>query len=91
MARFFWDPMLVEFHELFDECEEGIPVECLSMDWLARVRRALNGVSYRESEPGGTRVHTFHIHVGSKERYFPALISVRLHALKKCLGIVQNA
>jgi hypothetical protein len=91
MARFLWDPMLVEFNELFDECEESIPVECLSMDWLTRVRRVLKDVSYRKSDPGGTRVHTFHVHVGSEERYFTALISVRLHTLKKCLGIVQNA
>ena len=46
--------------------------------------------SYRESDPGGARVHTFHIHIGSEERHFAVFITVRLHTLEKCLGIVQD-
>jgi len=32
MARFLWDPTLINFHELFDEGEERFPIECLPTD-----------------------------------------------------------
>lgn len=82
--------MLIEFHELFDESEKPIPIKFLSTNGLAEVQVALEGIIHRKSEPGGACVHSFHIHVGSEERYFAVFISVRLHALEKCLGIVQN-
>jgi len=90
MARFLWYPMLIEFHELFDETEKRIPVESLSTNGLAKVQVYLEVVIYRESEPRGACVHAFHIHVGSEERYFTVFISVRLHTLEECLGVVQN-
>jgi len=91
MAWFLWNPTLIEFHKLFDEGEKRISVECLSTNGLAKVQVAPKGISYRESKPGGARIHTFHIHVGSEECYFVVLVSVRLHTLEKCLGIMQNA
>jgi len=90
MARFLRNPVLIEFHEVFDEGEKRIPIEPLSVDWLVKVQAALEGVIYRESKPRSTCVHAFHIHVGSEERYFTVFISVRLHALEKRLSIVQN-
>jgi len=82
--------MFINFHELLDESEEGISVECLPRDGSTstKVQVALNGTSYRESEPGGARVHTLHIHVRSEERYFTVFVSIRLHTLEKCLCIV---
>jgi len=82
--------MFINFHELFNEGEERIPVECLPRNGSTKVRVALEGISYRKSKPGGTRVHALHIHVGSEERYFTVFIAVRLHTLEQCLGIVQD-
>jgi hypothetical protein len=48
------------------------------------------GVSYWKGKSGGARVHTLHIHFRPEERYFAVFISVGLHALEKCLCIMQN-
>ena len=82
--------MFIDFHELFNEGEECIPVECLPRSGSTEVQATLEEINYRESNSGGTRVHTLHIHVGSEERYFTVFISVRLHTLEKGLGIMQN-
>ena len=83
MARFFRDPMFLNFHELLNKGEKRIPVERLSVNGLAKARVVFKDMSYRESNPGGARVHTLHIHVGSEERYFAIFITVRLHTLEK--------
>ena len=90
MARLLWNPMFIDFHELFNEGEERVTVECLPTDESTEDQVVLEGINYRESKSGGARVHTLHIHVGSEERYFTVFISVRLHTLEECLGIVQN-
>jgi len=61
-----------------------------SEKWVKNVQVALKGINYRESNPGGARVHALHIHVGSEERHFTVFISVCLHPLEQRLGIVQN-
>jgi len=80
--------MLIDFHELFNESEERIPVECLPRKGSTKVQVALEGINYRESNSRGARVHTLHIHVRSEERYLTIFISVGFHPLEKCLGIV---
>lgn len=80
--------MLINFHELFDEGEECIPIECLPAGGSANMKVTLKDISYREGKPRRTRVHTLHVHVGAEECYFTVFISVRLHALEKCLGIL---
>lgn len=82
--------MFIDFHELFNESEERIPVKCLPRNGSMQVQVALEGINHRESKSRGARVHTLHIHIRSEERYFTVFISVRFHTLEKCLGIVQN-
>lgn len=82
--------MLIDFHELLDKGEERIPVECLLMGRSAEARVAFEDIIYRESKPRSTGVHTFHVHVRSEERHFTVFVSVSLHTLEKCLGILQN-
>lgn len=90
MAQLLRDPVLINSHQLFDEGQECIPVEGLPQNESAGVQAVLEGVSYRKGKSRGARVHTFHIHFGSKERYFAVLVSVSLHTLEDCLGIMQN-
>ena len=82
--------MLINFYELLDESKECISVECLPTNWSAETKVGFEDIGYRESKPRGTGIHTFHVHVRSKERYFTVLILIRLHTLEKRLSILEN-